>query len=121
MYIKCVRERVTKIVDEININDLHLLLSAEKIVWTEHLALRLRERGIKRADVVACILNGEIIEQYPDAYPHPACLVLAVLEDDNKPIHAVAGIGDGNLFIVTVYYPTIDKWESDYKTRKAGK
>ncbi|MCL2096804.1 MAG: DUF4258 domain-containing protein [Oscillospiraceae bacterium] len=95
-------------------------MSAGKIVWTEHLALRLRERGIKRADAVACILNGEIIEQYPDAYPHPACLVSAALKN-NKTIHAAAGIGDGNLFIITVYYPTLDKWESDYKTRKAGK
>ena len=83
------------------------------------MSLRLRERGIKRADVVACILNGEIIEQYSDAYPYPACLVWAMLKD--KPIHAVAGIGDGNLFIITAYYPTLDKWESDYKTRKAGK
>ena len=96
------------------------LLSDGKIVWTEHLALRLRERGIKRVDVLTCILNGEIIEQYPDAYPHPACLVLAMLKD-NKPLHTVVGICEEKIFIITVYYPTLDKWESDYKTRKVGK
>jgi hypothetical protein len=79
----------------------------------------MRERGIKRADVVACIQNGEIIEQYPDAYPYPACLIFAILIND-KPIHVAAGICDNKLFIITVYYPTLDKWESDYKTRKAG-
>ncbi|MCL2048484.1 MAG: DUF4258 domain-containing protein [Defluviitaleaceae bacterium] len=104
--------------DKINIHDLQLLLSVDKDVWTEHSMLRLRERSIKRADVVACIMNGEIIEQYPSAYPHPACLVLALIKDN--PIHVVAGIGGGNLSIITVYYPTLDKWERDYKTRKAG-
>lgn len=84
------------------------------------MALRLRERGIKRADVIACIQNGEIIEQYPEAYPYPACLVFAILKRD-KPIHVVTGINDNDLFIITAYYPTLDKWEIDYKTRKAGK
>lgn len=104
----------------IKIEDLQSLALAEQIIWTEHLALRLRERNIKRADVVACIQNGEIIEQYPDAYPYPACLVFAILKDD-KPLHVVGGIGDNKLFIITVYYPTLDKWETDYKTRKVGK
>jgi hypothetical protein len=106
--------------ENMNISDMQLLISASRVVWTEHLSLRLRERKIKRSDVIACIINGEIIEQYPDAYPYPACLVFAMLTD-NKPIHAVVGVGDGELFIITVYYPTLDKWENDYKTRKAGK
>ena len=102
-----------------NISDFRSLITAGQIIWAEHLVLRMRERNIKRADVINCIQNGEIIEQYPDAYPHPACLIFSVLTD-NKPIHVVAGIGNDNLFIITVYYPTLDKWESDYKTRKAG-
>ena len=104
----------------ISMSDLQAMLSAGQTVWTEHLSLRMRERGIKRADVIACIQNGEIIEQYPDAYPNPACLVFATLADD-KPLHVVAGINDSEMFIITVYYPTLDKFESDYKTRKAGK
>jgi hypothetical protein len=54
-------------IEEINISGLQLKLLSGNIIWTEHLALRLRERGIKREDVLACILSGEIIEQYPDA------------------------------------------------------
>jgi hypothetical protein len=38
--------------------------------------LRLRERGIKRADVINCIQSGEIIEQYLDDMPFPSCLIL---------------------------------------------
>jgi len=104
----------------INISELQSLISAKQIVWTEHLGLRLIERNIRRADVIACIQNGEIIEQYPEAFPYPACLILTLLKD-NKPIHVVAGIGDNKLFIITAYYPKPDEWENDYKTRKAGK
>jgi hypothetical protein len=81
--------------------------------------LRFRERNIKREDVIACVLNGEIIEQYPEAYPFPACLIFAVIKKD-KPFHAVIGTNGSEAFVITAYYPTLDKWESDYKTRKAG-
>ena len=112
--------RMVSGLDCIKISDLQLLAAAGQLIWTEHLSLRLRERNIKRADIIACIQNGEIIEQYPDAYPHPACLVMAIIKDD-EPIHVVAGINDNNLFIITAYYPNPDRWENDYKTRKAGK
>ena len=38
---------------------------------------------------------------------------------DNKPIHIVCGIGDSKLWLITAYIPGSDKWEDDYKTRKA--
>lgn len=101
-------------VDGLNIENLRLLIASEQVVWTEHLVLRMLERNIKRADAIECIENGEIIESYPDAYPYPACLVFAMLpsnnvRDDDKPLHVVAGIGENKLFIITVYYPTLQK------------
>ncbi len=41
----------------IDINALRSLVSEGLILWTEHLALRLRERGIKHADVITCVKN----------------------------------------------------------------
>jgi hypothetical protein len=38
----------------------------------------------------------------------------------NIPIHAVVGVGDWNIQIVTSYYPSHEKWEADYKTRKVN-
>ena len=37
----------------------------------------------------------------------------------HKPMHVCCAIGDNKLWIITAYYPTEEKWESDYKTRKA--
>ncbi len=107
--------------ETIDIAVLRSLVSERHIVWTEHLALRLRERGIKRADVIAGIQNGEIIEHYPDDMPFPSCLILGTAVD-GKPLHVVCALDPGvNCCMITAYYPNSDKWESDNKTRKAGK
>jgi hypothetical protein len=103
----------------IEINDLQILVSHGNILWTEHAAAKLREREIKRIDVITCIQNGEIIEQYPDDTPYPSCLVFGIFSSD-KPLHVVCGIDPCIIcYIITVYNPDPDKWESDWKTRKA--
>ena len=47
---------------EVEFQDLKILANQSKILWTEHVALRLMQREIKRADVLSCIKTGEIIE-----------------------------------------------------------
>jgi len=105
----------------VSISDLRSFVSAGKILWTEHVALRLRERKIKRVDVINCIQVGGIIEQYPTATPFPSCLVVGT-SLNGKPLHIVCGLNPGNYCcIITAYYPDSDKWELDNQTRKAGK
>ena len=80
-----------------------------------HAAKRIEQRGILLKDIIDCIMTGEIIEQYPDDYPYPSCLVLG---SKNKPLHTVVGTNGSQLWIVTAYYPSADKWMDDLKTRK---
>lgn len=61
---------------ELNIEDLRKICCLENIEITLHAAKRLEQRGIKMADIIACIQNGKIIEQYPTDYPYPSCLIL---------------------------------------------
>jgi len=82
--------------------------------------MRLQERGIFPTDIISCIESGEIIEQYPDDYPHPSCLILGT-NTGGKYIHAVIGSDGNQLWFVTAYKPNLKKWESDFKTRKAEK
>ncbi len=104
----------------VDIAALRSLVASWGIVWTEHVALRLRERGIKRADVISCIQGGEIIEQYPDDMPFPSCLMLGDAVN-GKPLHVVCAHDPGvSCCMITAYYPSPDKWEPDNKTRKAG-
>jgi hypothetical protein len=50
---------------------------------TQHFVVRIRERGIRLADIKAAILNGEIIEQNLSDYPNPSILILGVAD---KPL-----------------------------------
>ena len=104
--------------NEVDIDGLRSLVSTGKIIWTEHLAIRLRERGIKRDDVISCVGNGEIIEQYPDDMPYPSCLINGKSASE-KPLHIVCAHNTGeSCCVITAYYPDPDKWENDNKTRK---
>lgn len=70
-------------------------------------------------DVCESINSGEIIEQYPDDYPFPSCLIMG--KSGNKVMHVVASIDGGILYVITAYVPSKEKWEEDWKTRKEDK
>ena len=57
----------------LDILELRKLCIPKNIRITLHAAKRLEQRRIFLKDVIACIMNGEIIEQYPDDYPYPSC------------------------------------------------
>ena len=88
---------------------------ARKIKWTAHALERIEERSIERTDIISCIKNGKIIEQYPEAYPYPACLILGTAK--NMPIHVVVGHGSGFLWIITAYIPVETEWLNGFTTR----
>ena len=90
--------------------------AAGNIKWTAHALERMEERDIERTDIIDCIKNGNIIEQYPDAYPHPACLILGIVR--NMPVHVVVGHGSGYIWVITAYKPDETEWTNDFSTRK---
>ena len=75
------------------------------------------ERDISRADVKKCVLEGEIIEDYPDDFPHPSCLIFGYTIND-KIIYVVAGSDGKYIYIITAYFPNTIKFENDMKTRR---
>ena len=78
---------------------------------------KMHERGIKRADVIRCLESGEIIEDYPDDFPHPSCLVFGRTAA-NAVLHTVVGISSDTLFVITAYFPDTERFESDLRTRR---
>jgi len=102
---------------ELDIITLRSLCAAGAIHWTTHALGRIQERGIHPSDVKHCIMTGEIIEQYPDDYPYPSCLVLGIAVN-NRYLHIVVGLCDNAIFFITAYYPSSEKWEYDLKTRR---
>ena len=100
-----------------NIDLIKKLCVQRRIKWSTHVAMRIQERGISRVDVINCLENGEIIENYPTDYPHPSCLVFGYTLD-NRIIHVVVGCDEENLYIITVYFPNLGKFQEDMRTRK---
>lgn len=105
--------------NELNIDDIRRMHADGSVVWTIHVMKRLLKHGISMEEVGQCIESGEIIEQYPDDFPYPSCLILGQ-NIGNDYIHTVVGSEGTALWIITAYHPSPDKWESDFKTRKRG-
>jgi hypothetical protein len=101
----------------VKIEKLRMLYKSGNIKWSTHCLERMQERDISREDIKKCVMYGEIIEDYPDDYPHPSCLVFGYAVD-NKVIHVVAGSDENDIYIITAYYPNTVKFENDLKTRK---
>lgn len=107
--------------EEITIDHLQTIAkNRTDVIITQHTLYRFRERGITINDILNAIMYGKIIEQYPNDYPYPSCLVLGVSVNNNY-IHVVCGSKGTKIWIVTAYYPTPDKWEKDFITRKVVK
>lgn len=100
----------------LDMNEIHKLYHEQTAVITEHTKHRCSSRGISIAEVEEAILSGEIIEQYPNDYPYPSCLLLGWAAE--KAVHVVVGVGDGRVWVITAYYPDKERWSKDFKARK---
>jgi hypothetical protein len=81
---------------------------------------KMRLRKIALDEIEDAILNGEIIEPYPEDPRGPSCLIFGY-SHQNRPLHVLCGNLSGKeLLIITAYEPDRKEWEIDLKTRKKG-
>lgn len=99
------------------INDLRKLCTDDTIIMTAHVIKRCKERNIDSDSIIKVIMQGEIIKQYEDDKPFPGCLLLG-LSINGRYLHVVVASDNINLHMIAAYYPSIEEWESDFKTRK---
>ena len=74
------------------------------------------ERRITNRSLENGIIEGEIIEEYPDDIPCPSVLLLSMV--DNTPIHIVIGLCTDHIRIITCYYPEEKEW-IHYRMRRS--
>lgn len=104
----------------IDIETLREYYNQGNIIITIHAQERLRQRGIRARDIRNCVMYGEIIEQYPDDFPFPSCLIFGYTVDE-KIIHVVASDEGTASRIITAYFPNNEKFEDDLRSRKEKK
>jgi len=75
------------------------------------------EDNISENELIEVILNGEIIEDYPDDRPFPSCLVFGKTKK-GRPIHIVCAYSEDDdiTVVITTYEPDPSRW-IDYKRR----
>ena len=88
------------------------LCAESKILWTQHCLQRMQERDISRADVKNGIATGEIIEDYPDDFPNPSCLIFGY-NVNGRILHIVAGCDN-------IPFLTVGKIKNGYNPSKHG-
>jgi hypothetical protein len=87
-----------------------------ELLFTKHARQRMLDWNVSSPAIRRVIENGVIIERYPHDSPYPSVLMLGW--DERNPIHLVAAAKNESTWIViTVYVPSREKWENDFRTR----
>lgn len=85
--------------------------------FTVHALERRIERAIDKTEIEEAILNGEIIEDYPEDKYGPSCLILGFTKED-RPLHVQCSLEP--VWIITCYDPSKKplEWDEYFKERR---
>ena len=93
----------------------------DTLIISKHALERIRERHISVTEIGQCLESGMIIEQYPDDWPFPSCLIYGKTSN-GRILHIVVSEEDeGGGRIITAYEPDIETFEADLQTRRSKK
>ncbi|NIM12048.1 MAG: DUF4258 domain-containing protein [Candidatus Aminicenantes bacterium] len=86
----------------------------DKVLYTGHAKDEMGEEEfgeIKENEVFEAVVDGKVIENYPDDKPYPSCLIYGKTLSA-RPLHVVCAYSeeDEMTVIVTVYQPHPDRW-----------
>lgn len=101
----------------LDLNEIRKLVIDGKYFFYTHALTEAKKDGIIPEDVVYAILNGEVIEEYPD---RQRILVFAMLPH-RLPLHVVCDYSQANVVLIpTVYIPDDRLWIG-FRVRRKGK
>lgn len=102
-----------------NIADQIKQAANKNVIYTAHAVdeMNTEEELITTEEVRQVVLNGEIIEDYPEDKRGHSCLMFSA-PGNKRPVHVVCAPKEEYLAIITTYIPSLEKWHNDYKTRR---
>jgi hypothetical protein len=105
-----------------NIEEIRQLIRTGRYDVSLHAQQERLEDDLDLNEIEAALLQGDLIEEYPNDPRGPSCLVGGLA--GGKPIHVVLGWAtrkqeaERTLRVITVYIPRPPKWK-DVRTRGA--
>jgi hypothetical protein len=86
-----------------DIDEVKAKIRANQYVYTLHAEIERKADGLTFAQTEEALLEGEILEQYPDTGRGESCLIVGL--SNSVPIHVVCGWRGERVAIITVYIP----------------
>lgn len=90
-----------------------------KTIFRIHAVQRMFERDVSAKNILSAIKKGETIEDYSSEMPEPSRLILGF--QGKRPFHVVISENTttNELTVITVYIPDPEKWDKEFRSRKA--
>lgn len=100
------------------LTELKLAVAQGRYNVTNHADEELVKDGLTFNDVREALGVGEVIENYPNDFPYPSCLIFGT-NKKNDPIHAVwaYAVHKDIAILVTAYRPAAERW-IEFRTRR---
>jgi hypothetical protein len=95
-----------------DIEDIKARVRNDQYAYTLHAEIERKADELTFAQIEEALLDGELLEQYPDTGRGESCLVVGFAGE--VPIHSVCGWRGEKIVLITVYIPRppkfIDPW-----------
>ena len=100
-----------------NIENIINAIRDSRVRITDHADEEAFDDSLTYEEIYSSVIQGEIIEDYPNDRPYPSCLILG-RNFSGEPIHSVWAYNPENLWavLITVYRPDSKRW-IDWKVR----
>ena len=102
-----------------DINDIIDAIRASRIRITDHADEEAESDYLIFDEIYFSVLNGEVIENYPNDKPYPSCLIYGQTFSGD-PVHSVWAFNEQNQWtvLITAYRPDPTRWINWRKRRK---
>jgi hypothetical protein len=99
-----------------DLEEIKAKIRANQYVYTHHAEIERRSDELKFTEIEEALLNGKILEQYPDTGRGESCLIVGFANE--LPIHIVCGWRGDKVVLITVYIPRPPKFLDTWTRRE---
>ena len=101
-----------------DIGDIVDAIRNRRVRITDHADAEAVADNLSFDDISRSVLNGEVIEDYPEDRPYPSCLIYGDSENE-EPVHSVWAYVREVRFavLITTYRPDPERW-TDWRVRR---